>query len=114
MLLHGLVAALLGVAARPPLPVDPEGDPLALKDPFLELSGEELRTKWSLNANVEPAEPGDAELLSTPRPADSTLAARLSAAVWADADACGLQHLERVDALSQAYGGWAGGFLAGT
>ena len=79
MLLHGLVAALLGVAARPPLPVDPEGDPLALKDPFLELSGEELRTKWSLNANVEPAEPGDAELLSTPRPADSTLAARLSA-----------------------------------
>ena len=79
MLLHGLVAALLGVAARPPLPVDPEGDPLALKDPFLELSGEELRTKWSLNANVEPAEPGDAELLSTPRQADSTLAARLSA-----------------------------------
>ena len=36
------------------------------------------------------------------------------AAVWGDADACGLQQLERVEALSRVYGQWAGLYLAGT
>ena len=42
------------------------------------------------------------------------LAARSSAAVWGDADACGLQQLERAEALSRAYGQWAALYLAGT
>ena len=45
--------ALLVLAARPPLPVDPDGDPHARKDPFLLLSREELRTRWSLT-NYDP------------------------------------------------------------
>ena len=50
--LHLFLAALSHAlpTGRPPLPVDPESDPLALKDPFLELTDEELRTRWSLNA----------------------------------------------------------------
>ena len=46
MLASSLLAAVLTVS---PLPgIEPEVDPFALNDPFLKISAEALRTRWSL------------------------------------------------------------------
>jgi hypothetical protein len=42
---------LVVAAVTTPLPVDPESDPLARDDPFLKLTSEELRTRWSSDAD---------------------------------------------------------------
>ena len=44
-----MLAPLLALAALSlaPLPVEPEADPFAKRDPFLKISADDLRTRWS-------------------------------------------------------------------
>ena len=66
-------------AARAVLPIDPEKDPFALKDPFLTLTSDELRTQWSLLANPFEEEAHETDQpLSAPHDGHYTLSTRLA------------------------------------
>ena len=51
-LLPALFTELVAAAATASLPSNPDGDPLALDDPFLKLSEAQLRALWSQNEEV--------------------------------------------------------------
>ena len=79
-----LFAALASAAPNPnpfrgtPLPVDPDADPLALNDPFLKLTEEELRTRWSSDSEADASIHADDAATTAAAAAVHPLAAKLA------------------------------------